>query len=223
VTLSDQVTAAGMVLGTAGYMAPEQVRGQEVDHRADLFALGAVLYEMLAGQRAFHGESAIETLNAILKEEPPELHAPPGLDRVVRRCLEKTPARRFHSLKNAVVLSVSSGGELAILTGRHTVAPFIGVGTLARVPLAGGTPREVLEDVEDADWTPDGKDLVIVAGASPLTNATPRATRPVFASSNRGSRACWRPCRAAPSGAWHGPPRVMRFGSAPRRPACMRS
>ena len=94
-----------MVLGTAGYMSPEQVRGKEVDARTDIFAFGAILYEMLSGQRAFKGESSIETMNAILKDDPPELDTDklelsPGLERIVRRCLEKEPARRFHSARD---------------------------------------------------------------------------------------------------------------------------
>jgi eukaryotic-like serine/threonine-protein kinase len=95
-------TEPGMVLGTLGYMAPEQVRAQTVDHRADIFSLGTVLYEMLSGRRAFQGETTADTMTAILKETPPELvesgrPIPPALDRVVIRCLEKSPARRFQS------------------------------------------------------------------------------------------------------------------------------
>ena len=86
-------TSPGMVMGTAGYMSPEQVRGVAADHRSDIFSLGAVLYEMLSGRRAFGGESSVETMNAILKEDPPELTATglpvsPGLERTLRRCLE---------------------------------------------------------------------------------------------------------------------------------------
>jgi serine/threonine protein kinase len=96
------VTDPGIAVGTAGYMAPEQVRGAEVDHRADIFALGAVLYEMLSGRRAFQRETAAETMTAILKEDPPDLaesglHVTPHLDRIVRRCLEKQPRMRFQS------------------------------------------------------------------------------------------------------------------------------
>ncbi len=95
-------TTPGQVLGTVGYMSPEQVRGQATDHRTDIFALGAILYEMLTGKRAFKRDSSVETLNAILKEEPAELqevipNLTPGLDRVVRHCLEKNPAQRFQS------------------------------------------------------------------------------------------------------------------------------
>jgi serine/threonine protein kinase len=89
-------------MGTVGYMSPEQVRGLAVDHRTDIFSIGVVLYEMLTGLRAFRGDSNVETMNAILKEDPPEFAAsganvPMALDRVVRRCLEKNPAERFHS------------------------------------------------------------------------------------------------------------------------------
>ncbi|HVO79578.1 MAG TPA: protein kinase [Terriglobales bacterium] len=95
-------TTPGQVVGTVGYMSPEQVRGQATDHRTDIFAFGAILYEMLSGQRAFKRDSSVETMNAILKEEPPELeevtpNLSPGLDRVVRHCLEKNPAQRFQS------------------------------------------------------------------------------------------------------------------------------
>jgi serine/threonine protein kinase len=106
-TTQSALTDPGTVLGTAGYMAPEQVRGQHVYGRADLFALGVVLYEMLTGQRAFARDSTVETLNAILKEDPAELSAtradlPPALDRIVRHCLEKTPAHRFQSAQDVV-------------------------------------------------------------------------------------------------------------------------
>jgi serine/threonine protein kinase len=98
------ITSPGMVMGTAGYMAPEQVRGQAVDHRADIFSFGPMFYEMLTGRRAFHGETAVETLNAILKEDPPEPDAAqriaPALDRVVRHCLEKKPDDRFQSARD---------------------------------------------------------------------------------------------------------------------------
>jgi serine/threonine protein kinase len=95
-------TAAGLVLGTVGYMSPEQARGELADHRADIFSFGAVLYEMLAGTRAFHGNSPAETLSAILKEQPPDLTAvvpglSPSLARIVDRCLEKSRDDRFQT------------------------------------------------------------------------------------------------------------------------------
>jgi eukaryotic-like serine/threonine-protein kinase len=95
-------TIPGIVMGTIGYMAPEQVRGLTADHRADIFALGAILYEMLSGRRAFAGPTPADTMTAILKEDPPDLpssgpHASLGLTRIVDRCLEKNPASRFQS------------------------------------------------------------------------------------------------------------------------------
>ncbi len=97
-----QGTEPGVVLGTVGYMSPEQVRGDEAHDRADLFAFGAILYEMLTGKRAFHKPTSAETMSAVLNEEPPSVSQiapgiPPALQKVVQRCLEKTPEQRFHS------------------------------------------------------------------------------------------------------------------------------
>ena len=96
------VTDPGVVLGTVGYMSPEQVRGERVDHRSDIFAFGAILYEMLTGRRAFQRDTGAETMSAILKEEPPEMSGldaapPPALERIVHRCLEKKRGERFQS------------------------------------------------------------------------------------------------------------------------------
>ncbi len=98
-------TTPGVAMGTAGYMSPEQVRGIAADSRSDLFSFGAVLYEMLTGERGFRGDTAVETLNAILKEDPPELsrrvaELPPSLDRIVHHCLEKSPQERFQSARD---------------------------------------------------------------------------------------------------------------------------
>jgi Tol biopolymer transport system component len=284
VTLTSSHTAAGTVMGTTGYMAPEQVRGQAVDARTDMFAFGAVLFEMLSGRRAFHRETAAETMTAILKDDLPEvadLPAPivPALDRIVRRCLEKSPEQRFQSakdlafalealtqisghsksgaqaavevrpaesrrklagvagvialaaamlglgwwlglggraatlpeylpvtfragyvddarftpdgsivysaswergekqlylshnddtgsrelgLKESRLLSVSKRGELAILLRSVGHGGWAHSGTLARVALNGGTPRETLDNVEDADWAADSEGMAVV-------------------------------------------------------------
>jgi serine/threonine protein kinase len=272
-------TEPGVVMGTLGYMSPEQIKGKPADARSDIFAFGAILYEMLSGKRAFHADSAGETMAAILKEDPPDLsvtnqNVSPGLERVVRHCLEKNPERRFHSAhdlafdlealsgtsgqsavgsakasggrrwpwlalagaaaivaafaagrhlwkesapsqptferitfrrgnlgaarfapdgksvvygaswegqpieiytvrpgspestplgyKNASLFDVSSSGELALSLRASFLSGSSGIGTLARAPLGGGVPREVMEFVEWATWSRDGKDLAIV-------------------------------------------------------------
>ena len=276
-------TMPGMVLGTVGYMAPEQVRGLEADHHSDIFAFGAILYEMLSGKRAFRGDTPADTMSAILREDPPDLtetnrNVAPALERIVRHCLEKTPEQRFQSARDIafdldVLSSVSSSAQLATiarakLSGSRRRALFAVVGTLglsaalalawwsgtksARVqlptykpitfrrgtignarfgpdgqtvvysaawegspgdlytgrvdslgeralnigdahlvaisptsqivirthtqegrgfdrrgllsivPMAGGAPRPVMENVEDADWSPDGKEMAVV-------------------------------------------------------------
>ena len=276
-------TSAGLVVGTVGYMAPEQIRGGAVDHRVDLFALGLVMHEMLTGEAPFRRGSAPETLTAILNDEAPELPepVPAGLRGIVRRCLEKAPEDRFHSahdvalalelvatpaatathaeavadpprrralvwgasalglaaagvaggawlgsshsargtlpapeaprfqrltfrrgliraarfapdgqtilygalwdgdmcrvyttrldnpesraldLPGANVLAVSRTGELALSLGANLDGVFT-YGTLARVPIAGGAPRELVENVKFADWSPDGSALALI-------------------------------------------------------------
>jgi Tol biopolymer transport system component len=275
-------TQPGVVLGTMGYMSPEQVRGKPADKRSDLFSFGTILYEMLAGQRAFRGDTAADTITAILTKEPPDLSqtnkdVPPGLDRIVRHCLEKNPEERFESardvafdlealsgvsaprastqthvpvtrrrrvplllgaavvligvaagayvagkkagqveppsfrqltfrrgligsarfapdgqtilysaswdgrpmeifqtrldspesrpfgLAGAEVLSIARSGEMAVSLNRHASIPFTRSGTLARLGMTGGgSPKEVLEDIQFADWTPDGQGLAVV-------------------------------------------------------------
>jgi serine/threonine protein kinase/WD40 repeat protein len=272
---SPALTETGVVMGTAGYLSPEQVVGRPADPRSDIFALGTLLWEMLTGERPFRGESSVEVLHAILKSElppmPRELALPAGLERILYRCLEKDPRARFqtaqdlafnleslslqsasHSVKlpqasrprrwgwmgaalaavalavggyrmgmqqraahrpltlqrltyrqgqitsarfgpdgrtfvfalsrnggpaelwtgrsDAVssrpldlppgtdVLSVSATGEMAILLHRSPGE----AGTLARVPMGGGAPRELLEHVWGADWSPDGKELAVI-------------------------------------------------------------
>jgi serine/threonine protein kinase/Tol biopolymer transport system component len=273
-TATLNVTAPGTAMGTAGYMSPEQVRGQAIDQRSDIFSLGVILYEMLSGQRAFQGDSAVEAMNAILKSDPPPL-PDASFDRLIRHCLEKNPEERLQSardlrfyldtlsspsqapagpaiqpvshnrsrlmaglaaviiaiacvaaghylwkippapppalhiltfdqgyvwsarftpdgqsvvygaawkgnplqlfsvrlgsvdsralgLPSADLLSISSSGEMAISTGRHYTVGFNNSGKLARVGLDGRVPREVLDDVLCADWSPDGHSLALV-------------------------------------------------------------
>ncbi len=248
------VTKPGIAMGTPSYMSPEQVRAEPVDHRSDIFSLGTILYEMLSGDRPFRGASVIETMTAILKEDPPDLsvtnqNVPPGLGRIVRHCLEKTVEQRFQSARDlafdlqglstvsgelpaaatrqsragsmreqpvyrrvsfrrgtivaarfspdsqtivctarwegaprdtyllrlespefrslgvptAILHAISSSGEMALVVrGQREFEGERGV--LARMPLAGGAPREILEDVLFADWSPDGQELAVVRG-----------------------------------------------------------
>jgi eukaryotic-like serine/threonine-protein kinase len=119
-------TEPGLVMGTVGYMSPEQVRGQNADHRVDIFAFGAILYEMLTGKRAFQKPTSPETMNAILNEDPPGIsqvapNVPPALQRVVHRCLEKNPEQRFQSASDlafALEGSSDSGSSSGISVAR---------------------------------------------------------------------------------------------------------
>jgi serine/threonine protein kinase/Tol biopolymer transport system component len=183
------VTSPGVVLGTVGYMSPEQVRGQVADARSDIFALGAILYEMLSGRRAFKRDSGPETLTAILKEDPPEMggpqrSVPPGLERIVRRCLEKAPLQRFQSASDLAFamealssLSTTTGTDLPATrpASRRTVAIIAAVLLLAVVGVAGwfagvksSTPSVPLfrrlsfrrGTIYSARFTPDGKSVV---------------------------------------------------------------
>jgi serine/threonine protein kinase len=126
-TMTSAHTSAGTVMGTASYMAPEQVRGEATDSRTDIFAFGAVLYEMLSGQRAFHRATPAETMTAVLREEPAEMQdslhpLSPALDKIVRRCLEKNPDQRFQSAKDlSFALSALSGSDTS--AARVAVAP----------------------------------------------------------------------------------------------------
>jgi serine/threonine protein kinase/Tol biopolymer transport system component len=243
-------TSPGMVVGTVGYMSPEQVRGTAVDHRSDIFSFGIVLHEMITGNPPFRRDSSVETMNAILHDDAPALKedVPPVLGRLLQHALEKTASHRFESAKDvafaldaisssgetsavktkskssrpkterpkevaytritfrrglimtarfapdgsivygaawedkpleifssnpaspesrpigvpsADVLAVSPGGDLALSLGRRYVAGYITSGTLARMPIGVGAPRPLCEDVQDAAWMPDGKELII--------------------------------------------------------------
>lgn len=150
VTRTSSHTAVGVVVGTASYMAPEQVRGEAVDARTDIFAFGAVLYEMLSGVRAFRRETTAETMTAVLKDEPPELSGSVRtvsvtLDRIVRRCLEKRPEERFQSARDlSFALSALSGSDTSAAAravnapGKMRWLPWAGVG-LAMVAVAAVT------------------------------------------------------------------------------------
>jgi eukaryotic-like serine/threonine-protein kinase len=134
-TLTRQ-TAPGMVVGTAGYMSPEQVRGRKTDHRSDIFSLGAILYEMVGGRRAFAGDTSADTMSAILREQPPDLGSQassPGLRRLISRCLAKDPADRFQSAGDvefaldALDSSASDGRKAVHLAEPRSIAvlPFV--------------------------------------------------------------------------------------------------
>ncbi|HWC65304.1 MAG TPA: serine/threonine-protein kinase, partial [Thermoanaerobaculia bacterium] len=133
-------TEPGVVMGTVGYMSPEQGRGRPADHRSDIFSFGAMLYEMLSGRRAFRGDSAAETMAAIANVDPPELSSAnagvsPALDGIVRHCLEKSPGERFQSARDVAVdlqaLSTSSAAASGVTAARggHSVRlPAIAAG-----------------------------------------------------------------------------------------------
>jgi len=127
-TVQSLQTEPGMVMGTAPYMAPEQVRGEPVDYRADIFSFGAVLYEMLSGKQAFCGDTAVEVMNAVLKSDPPDFEAeqlkvPAALERIVRHCLEKDPADRFQSARDLTFALAALSGSESTGALRAQVAP----------------------------------------------------------------------------------------------------
>jgi Tol biopolymer transport system component len=159
-------TSPGMVLGTAGYMSPEQVRARPIDHRTDIFSLGVVLYEMLAGRQPFGGDSAVETMNAILTADPPDIvpsgrSLPPALADIVGHCLEKNPDERFQSARDLSFalqsLSAASGS-----TATHRVSG-------ARVEGAPSAPSRRMA------WVPIAAAAVVAAGLGALAmwNARP--------------------------------------------------
>lgn len=193
----------GIILGTVGYMSPEQVQAGAVDHRSDLFNLGAVLYEMLTGRRAFHGSTPIETLHAILKEEPKHLdddpNLGPGITRLLRHCLEKDPRERFQSAKDlsfdldalglppsavapprrrlrlkAIAAAVLAFGVIGFLAGREILLL-----RAVRPP----SFRQItfrLGVVTNGRFTPDGQSVVYSAAwdGKPVESFTTRADSP---------------------------------------------
>jgi serine/threonine protein kinase len=123
------LTSSGMVVGTPGYMSPEQVRAKPLDHRTDIFALGSVMYEMLCGRRAFDRDSAVETMTAILNEEPAPLGdygivIPPALEAIVQHCIEKSPRERFQSARDlAFQLRLLPDVQNSVASMTHTPPP----------------------------------------------------------------------------------------------------
>jgi eukaryotic-like serine/threonine-protein kinase len=127
ISAAPTITLPGVALGTVGYMSPEQVRGLDTDPRSDIFAFGAILYEMVMGKRIFHGPTSADTMSAILNQEPPAIsqlapEVPPAFERVIRRCLEKRPDQRFQSASDlAFALQALSDPTLVSSTGVHAI------------------------------------------------------------------------------------------------------
>jgi hypothetical protein len=163
-------TSPGMIIGTIGYMAPEQVRGETVDHRADIFAFGAVLYEMLSARRAFTGATTVDTLGAILNIDPPDLvlegsPISPAIDRIVRHCLEKEPAHRFQSTRDLAfaldALSTRSGIGATSAAGASTwsrrrpgLLPVAAIGLLAGAAVTWLVTNALRPTASDASAPP---------------------------------------------------------------------
>ena len=170
-TTVSAVTGAGVVLGTVGYMSPEQVRGKPADHRSDIFSFGAVLHEMLSGKRPFTGGTTAEVMTAILKEDPPELakpDVPPGLERVVRRCLEKRPEERFQSARD-VAFALEAGRDAG--PTKPTGLPWRGhLAAVARRPrLVVGAVAGLLAASLLASWLLPPRTTPQIAGSTQLT------------------------------------------------------
>ena len=139
-------TEPGLLVGTCGYMAPEQARGRPADARSDIFSVGALLYEMLSGRRAFTGQTPADTLAALLTQDPPDISAisrpvPRGLERVVRRCLERNPEERFQSARDVAfgLQAVSEAGMPARPRPAATLAVPVGLLALAGIALFAST------------------------------------------------------------------------------------
>jgi serine/threonine protein kinase len=206
-------TDPGAVMGTAGYMSPEQVRGQRVDHRSDVFALGLVLYEMLSGKRAFHGDSAVETLNAILKDDPAELsgsdaHINPALERVVLHCLEKNPAQRFQSAGDVAFALESLSGlsssrtltdELTPMTPRRqirgwfpwAIAAGLLLALMATLPFAISYLRRSPTEESVIRLSISLPDKVLMSGTTPALAISPDGHQIAFVATQEGQNLLW--------------------------------
>src|SRR5260370_26116232 len=187
-TIAMSLSQPGMVMGTAGYMSPEQVRGEPVYARSDIFSFGCVLYEMIAGQRAFQARSSVETMNAILNEDPPEF-APsassPALSSIARRCLEKGPEQRFQSAADlafalrALTPSSSSATQSRIAVPSRRWLAWIAALVAGLALFAAGflariwTTRPTLQQfqritfrkgfIDNSRFTPDGRNVIYEA------------------------------------------------------------
>jgi serine/threonine protein kinase/Tol biopolymer transport system component len=181
-TVTLQGTEPGVVMGTVGYMSPEQVRGQAADHRSDIFSFGTIFYEMLAGKQTFRRPTAAETMTAILNEDPPSIaqlaaNTSPGLQRVVQRCLEKNPEQRFHSAHDlAFALEAMSDSAISSHAAnlperkesarRRTaiaaavVAAALGVAVLAYFGMRGEAVPKISEYIQ---LTHDGQRKQVIA------------------------------------------------------------
>jgi len=193
-------TEPGVVMGTVGYMAPEQVRGQTADHRADIFAFGTILYEVLTGKRAFQKPTSVETMNAILNEDPPGVSllaptTPPALQRIVRRCLEKNPEQRFQSASDMAfaleALSDSGRSSATVLAQprklfRNWIYPATAIVVVLAALLAVLRLRQQSALVPTIDWvqitnfadavtspafSPDGRMLTFLRGDDTFVTA----------------------------------------------------
>ncbi len=187
-TMAGTATLPGMVLGTAGYMSPEQVLGKTADVRSDIFSFGAILYEIVAGQRAFRGGSSVETMNAILKDDPPEIstatkNISPAMERLIRRCLEKAPEERFQSARDLAfaldALSGISGTAAAQVASARSprklrlvllfsLAALVALGLGFLAGMRARTPNHPIFHqlifgrgfIETARFTPDGQNVL---------------------------------------------------------------
>ncbi len=191
------VSVDGLVVGTVGYMAPEQVRGEEVDHRSDLFSFGIVLYEMLTNCRPFSRPTAAETLTAILKDEPADFEefgvkVPPAVERVVRRCLEKHPQDRFHSARDLAfalenALSPASGEQRALPLARRP--PLLLPAALLAAGLAVGAAAAVFWPRPLGE--PPAIRFLTLSGTDAEPAASPAGDQIVYASSRGRESTLW--------------------------------
>jgi eukaryotic-like serine/threonine-protein kinase len=176
-------TKPGTVIGTVGYMSPEQVRGEEADHRSDVFALGTVLYEMLTGRHPFNRESEAETLHAIVKEDPPEIREgdqtlPGEVRRILRRCLEKRPDDRFQSARDLAFDLRALAGDVPSAAPRSRSARLVGLVALASV--AGIVLALGIRGVVDRRQPPRGPEAIRSLAVLPLKNLSGDAGQEYF-------------------------------------------